>query len=435
MATTPTTTAAPHQDLAAGQRTSLVALFLSMFISSIGTTLLLIGVSITYLHDTGLVLSAGLVYVAQYLPPVCLTSVVARLCQRTPPRALLVTVELLSLTVSVGVGLLFKVSYAAVFLLLVVRGFLDMTLKAGRGVAVKRYFPPDRLQRANTLLNAGYYLGAAVGSLAGVLIVARLTMLELALVDAATFLAAAAVYLMLRPLCALGRTTPDESGAWRRSRRVLKNDARLATTFGYLVLSVVLFQGINQTLRVWLPLQWIGMPVSGGAWSEAVGLAGVLTGLGVVAWTVSHEHRRLRLAPVFVLTLCLMTSTLLSRDAVAVFAAYFAFMAGFEVLYTKSFNDLLATARQPDVPALVSAFYGLAFAGMAVSVAVTGTLADHVGMPSVVLGVAGLGLPCALFLERRGRRERRTGGPGGEGRPERPRRFGRRSTGRVRAPE
>ncbi|WP_422768973.1 MFS transporter [Plantactinospora sp. WMMC1484] len=371
-----------------------------MFISSIGTTLLLISVSVTYLLDTGSILSATTVYVAQFLPPLFFASAVAKLCHRTESRPILVSVELLSLGVALGIGLLFNHSYILVFVLLLIRGCLDMTLKAARGVALKRYVPSEHLARGNSLLNAGYYLGAGAGSLAGVAMIGHLTILQIAMVDAATYLLAALCYAALRPRRRAHALEPTPTGAWRQVVRAMSADPRLARAFAYLLLSVMLLQGMNQLLRVWLPLEWLGLPAGGAAVAETVGLVGILTGLGIVARWMSSKIAASTVYPsVLLLAAALMASPLIGQHPLPVFAAYCGFTAAFEILYTKSFNDMLLLVRPVDAPALMAVFYSTAFASMTITTLVASRFADSYGMPIVVLTASCLTVLFVVLVE------------------------------------
>lgn len=392
------------------ERRALVLLTASLFVSSIGTTLLLVGASATYLQQTGSAVSSSLVYVAQFLPSVAFASVVSWACRTWPARPLLVTVEGASLVVSVTIGALFGSSYWLVLSLFIVRGFFDTTMKAGRAVAMKQYSSADRLARGNTILNAGYYSGAAVGAILGAALLGRISIFGVSIVNACTFAIAMALYAGLpgqRFVPSL--TVPEQTrSAWRRTSRALARDPQLARVFLYLVAGVGLLQGVNQILRVWIPIEWLGMPTSGAAVTEFVGLAAVITGVTIVGiWFCAGTVRRSALPLFFGSSVVALLLTMATRQQGYAFSAYFGYIMAFELVYTICLNEVLLRGRHEDMPYLMAAFYGSSFALMSVVVIVVGQLVDQVGLPPVLLAFGPLSIAVVLTIESTARRIRR----------------------------
>lgn len=383
----------------ANERPLLVLLTVSMFASSIGTSLLLVDTSVIYLQRTDSAILSTLVYVAQYLPMILLASVAAWLCDRLSPRSLLIAVQLVTLVVSVGIGALFGRSYVLVFALMLVRGFLDVVMKSARGVAAKIYLSSGTLERGNNLLNGGYYIGSGVGGLLGIAIIDHLTVFEVSLVNAATFLLSAALYAGLAPLRAPERSA-SRGGAWRRTLTALARDARLAREFAYLVLGVTMLQGINPLLLVWLPLKWLHLPASAAALTQTVGLAAITVGLGAATMWLSNDRRdTVHPGVLMALSVASMLGIVASRIPVAAFAAYFGYSAFFEMLYTKSLNGMLVFARTADTPYLMAAFYGTSFGGMIIVSLSASALTDQFGLPSVLAGLGVVSCGITILVE------------------------------------
>jgi MFS family permease len=394
----------------ASERRALALLTASIFASSIGTSLLLVDISVIYLQQTGSAILSSLVYVAQYLPIVFLASVAAWLCDRLSPRTLLVTVELVTLVITIGIGALFGRSYILVFALMLARGFLDVVMKSGRGVAAKIYLPPATLERGNNILNGGYYIGSGAGGLLGIAIIDHLTVFEISLVDAGTFLLSAALYAGLVPLRVLERSL-GRGGAWRRTMTALARDTRLGREFTYLVLSVALMEGINPVLRVWIPVNWLGLPASGAALTQTIGLVAIAVGLAAAtAWLSNDRRDTIHPGLLMALSVISLLGIVASRLPVAVFAAYFGYFAFYEMLYTKCLNGMLVSARTVDMPYLMAAFYGASFGGVIIVVLLTSVLTDKFGLPPMLAGLAivscAVMIPVEIAIRRRQKHER-----------------------------
>ncbi|MDI5936808.1 MULTISPECIES: MFS transporter [unclassified Micromonospora] len=380
-----------------------VALWSSMFVSTIGTGLLLVALSVAYYQRSGEALAAGLVFAAQFLPLIVLMPIATRLCDRLPTRTLMVRLDLVSVVVSLGIGVVFGAAFLPVFLLLVARGFLEMTTKSARGVAIKTYLPDELVERGNTLLNSAYFLGSTAGGLVGGMVIGRVPVVVVAALASVGFAVSAACCRALPPAPAPGSGAGVASGVWRRSLGVLRRDTELTRAFSYLVATVVLFQGVNQIARVWLPLTWLGTPASGAAWLEAVSVSGIVAGM-VLVMVGLPARWRLPVRLLFALTAGLMLVPFATHRTAPAFASYFVYTMVFEIVYLVSFGVVLARTDQGDLPAVMVLFYGVAFSGMTVTVIAVGALTDRYGLPAVLLAVAVAALATVVGTERRARR-------------------------------
>lgn len=394
---------------ATNQRPVITLLSLSIFFSSIGTSLLLVDTSVSYLEGSGSPTLATLVYVAQYLPMVLLASAAAWLCDRFAPRRLLITVELVTMMVSVGIGVVSSV-HIVVFVLLFCRGFLDVVMKSSRGVAAKMYLDATHLERGNNTMSGGYYFGSGAGGLLGVALIGQLTIFEISLVNAGTFVIAAALYAGLA-----SRRAPKSSfargGAWRRTMAATARDARLGREFAYLVLSVSFLEGVNPILRVWMPVKWLGLGANAAALTQTIGLVGVAAGLAASTLWLSGARRE-TIHPGALMTVSATASLgiVASRVPAAAFVAYFGYFAVYEALYTRCLNGILIFADATEVPYVMAAFYGAGYGGMIVVILSTSVITGQFGLPPMLAGLAvascvGCVLVEVLLRRRRGREQ------------------------------
>ena len=367
---------------------AFVVLWTAMFASTAGATLMLVALSVALLQSTGSALSIGLVYAAQFLPLPLLMPLAERLCDRVAPRRLLVAVELASLVTTLAIGLVFEVSYWIVFALLIARGFFEMTMKSARGVAIKLYLSDEILEQGNTLLANANYLGGAVGGLIGAVLIGRSSMLEIAMVDAATFLLSASLYAALQSRPPPNGSAARPTGLVKRTLLALRRDHHLARAMLYLVGTAILFHGFNHILRVWLPLKWLGLPASAAASFETIGVAGVIVGTVVVASLVSGKRRSGLPTLAFVgLNTAVIATLIASKDPFSAAFAYFAYTATYEIVFLKVLNDIMLRAEPAEVPPLMVSYYGTVFAGMTLAALAVGSITDHFGLPAAVFGV------------------------------------------------
>ncbi|WP_029031979.1 MFS transporter [Salinarimonas rosea] len=384
---------------------TVVALFLSMLLSMMGTHLALVALAVEYAERYGSTLAGGLVYLAQFLAPIVLTRVAGRLCSAQAPRTLLVGSELVGFASCLVLALVWDL-FPAVLALLALRGFLDILTRSSRAVAVKLALPPGRVERANTIVNAPFFLGAMLGGLLGALLIERLDLGAIVLVNAATYLAAGLIYL------ALPRRAPPPRPAGRTSllgtaSRAFAADPELMRAFGYLVAVTALFQGVHQTARIHLPLKELGMDGSGVALLQATAFAGVFVGLLVAGRWLAGREATLRLfAPATLAAGLAGLATTAFVTPTGALSAYFVFMVLFEIAFITAMNTVVKRSEAAALPTLMVLFYAFAFGGMTLMVLASGVAFDRLGAQATFAAVLALGIGAVLAIESTARRLR-----------------------------
>ena len=91
-----------------------------------------------------------------------------RFCDRLPIRSALIGLEVGSAILTAAVGFFVISGYDVLgFVLLALRGFVEMTTKSARGVAVRTLAPENTVSRANLQVNAGNFVGQTLGAVLG----------------------------------------------------------------------------------------------------------------------------------------------------------------------------------------------------------------------------------------------------------------------------
>ena len=172
-------------------------LWLAMLVSSTGTFLLLLALSTKYYLEFKSGVFAGGVFSSQWLASLILFPLISTFCLKYSPRNLLSSVEGFSAIASLLIGLFSYESWGIVFSLLFLRGFLEGIMKSSRMMALKLYIPKDHIEKASSMFNTSYFIGAGIGGLIGTFVINRFSLMQIASIDALTFIMSASIYLSL----------------------------------------------------------------------------------------------------------------------------------------------------------------------------------------------------------------------------------------------
>ena len=171
-----------------------VHLWVAMFLSSVGSGLLLMSLSLVVLDRSGSVLTASLVFVMPWIGALLLMPVLSRLTRLFSPIGLLI---LAAAAAAMATGFAFEFALPLAFLFLLPRAMADSTGRVSRFRALKRLIAPAKLEVGSSLFNTCTYLGAGSGLLLAPLLTS-LPMPLIAGIDAGTFLLSAAIYANVR---------------------------------------------------------------------------------------------------------------------------------------------------------------------------------------------------------------------------------------------
>ena len=377
-------------------------LAVSMFASTVGTNLMLVALSAHLYTQSSSNLAASGVYVAQFLPIVFLMPLAWRICNRLPLRSALVGLELVSGLVTIVVGLMVVTGWLwLAYVVLVARGFFDMTTKSARNVALKFVCTDGSVAQANNLVTAANFLGQTAGAVLGFVLIANVSILSIALIDAASFLLSALICLRLPSIRAVGAVDGGLQALWTQGKAALRADLDVMRAMIYLVGTVVLLQSFNQVARVGVPLAWLGLPPHAAALNEIIGTVAVVVGLVIVAAFFTGKKAHPPLWVFFCAAILSVVTPFLTKEPVGSFALYFAFMILFEMSFMISKNQLLARCRDEDTPCLMVIYYGVAFGGMTIATLGMAAAADLSGFHVVTAAIIAAGLSLAFFVERR----------------------------------
>lgn len=385
---------------------NFVGLWCAMLLSTAGSFLLLLALSISALERLDSALGVSGVFASQWFLALFAPAAVVWLCARWTPRAILAPVELGGAIVTLVIAATVEQPLVVLFALLLVRGYLDAITKSVRTVALRRYLEGPLLERGASLFNTSYYLGGAVGSLIGTLLVGRLSIEEIALVNVATYLGAAALYLRLgrlpasRPLPGVRRTS-----AYLQAFGAIRDNPLLLAAFARLSITAGIFQGFHNVARTVMPLQEFGLAPSAVTALQALASMAILSGALFVGRFLQSDSR-LQLDGTFLIiaTSALMMLPLVGFAPPPAFALYFVFIFAFEVAFTKFQKDLVVHCRAEDMAAVASTNHAALTLSITITVLAIGFLADVWGLfgaaAFAALAASGLGIAVFALLGR-----------------------------------
>lgn len=378
---------------------TFAAMWLAMFLSTVGSSTLLLALAIRIFLDTRSALDASSIYAAQWLAPIFLAPFIVRIFGLLSPRAALIACEATGIGLAVGIGWLAPLGLPALLPLLVVRGLIDVAVKSGRLVALKATFAGDQLKSATSLNGTPYILGLATAGLLASVLIEQIPLMSIALLSSGCFAAAAIAYRMLGGAAAI---RPEAAAAGARPslrdlRPAFAADGKLARGFGLYLLAVATMQGYHTIARTVFPIEGLAMDASGPAWLQAVAIAGILAGSILAALCVGKRlYEGARVEAVAGLALALMLLTWLPASPAPAFALYFLFMLTYEVVFLRLAGEIMAACRPEHAPSISVAMTTYSLGGMTLVTLAGSWLATVAGLWWACVAIALLAV--LLFL-------------------------------------
>jgi hypothetical protein len=360
---------------------AFVLTWLPMLLSTCGTFMLLLALAADVMRRTDSATAAAAVYGAQWLLPMAAPPLVAWLNARLRTGRALALSEAVSAVITLLVAVAVAAgSFPAVLGLLVWRGLTESITKSLRVVALKQAFDGPSLERASTLFGTSFYLGGALGGIAGTLLIDRLSLPVIAVLDAMTFAVAGVLYLLLpkhqAPAPAAG-VRPGTTALLRRGALAVWRTPALFRGFVWLTLTAMVFQGFHNAARTIIPMRDLGLGATAVTRLQVLSSVAILLGVACVARFMQGRCNGVVAAGWMVgLTCAAMTGATLAGSVGPAFTLYFLFIFCFEVAFTKFNNAMVLACPAAHIAAVASLNNAVTSSGLMVFVLLTGVLAD-----------------------------------------------------------
>lgn len=380
------------------------------FISFIGDWVLYVGMPISIYQMTGSALATTLMFAASVLPSIVLGSVAGVYVDRWDRRRTVIAGNLLLAVVLLPLGLVRgPETLWIVYLVVFVGSVIGQFVVPAVGALLPRLVERDELVAANSLNSASNNLSRIIGPPIGGVVAAAGGIMGIAIVDAITFLAAAALVASMRGVvsAAVESTIGDGVRAWQklwtewRSGLALIWADRVVRTLFLLVALSGIGEGVFRVLFVLYVVQLL----HGGA--TELGILMSAQGVGAVVGSFALVAISARVGPARLIGWTTLLFGLIDLTAFNVpgFGAPFILIVGLFFLVgipsAMSFPTMFSViqTRVPDayrgraIGALFTTFSLLALAGLGIAGTLTGPLGtlpilNVQGFAYVIAGIA-----------------------------------------------
>jgi predicted MFS family arabinose efflux permease len=373
---------------------SLQIIWSAVLISTVGNFLLMLSLSVYVWRITGSNFLASAVFAVQWGAIIFSAPLVSRLLQRMPAARLAAGSEWLGGVVSLAIGLSYQHLWL-IFVLLALRGLVESLSKAARVVALKGSVPAPLLGRAASLFGTGTFIGIAVGSLLGAVLVEKVSLGWVALIDSLTFVVSGSLYflLWLRHRAMESAAPASNGSALRPAFDALREQPQLRRQFVWVILTTALLQGFHNVARTLLPINLLGLGEEGVMLLQAIASASFFFGALVVALLMQGENQSWRNQPwlIALLSIVLMQFSLLTPVVWLSLTGYALYLFVFEIAFTFCQKNMIVQCPQTAMAAVSSSALSVSTLGMVLAIVAGGALSDRVGL------VATGWVFCALF--------------------------------------
>jgi MFS family permease len=380
------------------------ALWVAQVVSVVGDQLARVALAVLVYHRTNSPLLTAMVYAITYLPWVVGGPLLGGLADRFPRRSVMITCDLLC-AVLVALMALPGAPLGILFVLLFLVILLDSPFTAARSSLIADVLSDERYILASALGNLTFQTGLVLGFAAGGALVGTVGARQALLLDAATFLASAAIVWLgvRRRPAAAGRDGETVAGWSTRlvaGLRLVFGDPRLRAlvVLAWLAAFYVVPEGLAAPYA-----QELGGDAGTVGLVLAAGPAGVVIG-GLVLSRLVRPARRLMLMVPLAYMSCVPLMFYALRPPTPVALALLVASglgASYQLAANAAFVQSVPAASRGQAFGLAAA--GLV-AGQGLSIVIAGAIAELVPASTVIAGAGALGLLAVAAVSGVGRR-------------------------------
>lgn len=357
----------------------------AMLLSTIGTFLLLLVLAADIFTNGESSLKAGTVFAAQWILPIFLFPLIGIITSFGKINKTLLINELLAGAISILIGFFYQSSFIGILSLLAIRGLFEAISKTGREVAFKTYIPDELQKKASALLESSYYLGTGIGGILGALLVNYIDFKSIAIIDCGTFLISGICYYLLQKGPSV-KPVPTKHKEWKKGITEIKDNKILARTFFFLLLNVVLFQGLHNVARTVLPMGQLDLGVKGTQYLQMIFCGAITLSTFIFARYFVNDKDKGILSTLRIISTGLFAYFAVSTQNVfASFSLYFLFASMFEISFLRHKTDMRLTCHKDNIGHVSALFLALAQGGMILTILLFGGLTDLIGLQQSTL--------------------------------------------------
>lgn len=359
-------------------------------IYSIGSTLLSVAIASSIFASTGSATRSALVFIVQYLPVALFIKPIWKLSENHSPQALInrfcVAAALLSVLSGIAYG---NLPTFVLYGLLALRGLVECSLKQSRSVLVKLASTEATVGSDSATIQFFEFSGQAVGAILATVLLGKLSLMEICCIDAFLFILSKFLASRL-PAGDVSKTEADNVKSILEIGKVVWQSPRLNFYFCVLVCVVIVLQSINQTLRTWLPLNWLDLAINGSGMTETIGLIGIVSGIAIARYCArKSSFRPFFLVVVVSISAALFVTIFVFKNPVTSLIIYFLYMTSFEICISYALGAMISNTSQEFIKGVMALFYGVSYGGLFLTGVLFSVLTDAYGLDRVSCVIAG----------------------------------------------
>ncbi|MHA7773870.1 MFS transporter [Roseibium sp. M-1] len=371
--------------------------WVAVFLSTSGTFLLLLSLSTVIYEQTGSALWAASVFASQWLFAIASPPFVAWLSERQPVIRILALADAFSVLLTVAIGFVFELSFLAVLGLLAVKGLMEALNKSLRIVPLKSHVPATHIKSAVAYFGTSQYLATGIGAAVGIYLIDRLSISEIAIIDALTFVASAAIYASLfGRFPEVKRAAQSVQKQFEISVQLIKENPLLLRACLLLIAIVVFYQGFHNIARADFAFEYLLMGKDGTMLVQLVSSIAIVVG-AVLGGLVLPHISSYRWAGWLLLCTCLSSLLMFApADPTQLIVSYGIFIFVFEIAFVVTQAEVVAQCPLESLPALNSSLLAIMTFGMMLVVFAGGYFADKTTLLETAFAIAALVVPYAF---------------------------------------
>jgi len=248
--------------------------YAASFISLFGSKLLMMSYVAYIFEAKGSATYASIVFAAEWVTSLVIGLFGARHIDRMNAKHLLIGLNVIAAFVTLlFVNFTSPDLYSYAIAIIIARALLSHSINASRLKALVQFFTKEETNTFSPIFNSSLFIATALAGAVGIYILRFISFTTVIYIDAATFLAAAGLFILVRPnKQRLEESTQASQTAatgglihFKNAFSVIAKNTDLASSIFYIILTVTSFQATYEILITTIPQVWFKLGKSGTA--------------------------------------------------------------------------------------------------------------------------------------------------------------------------
>lgn len=368
-------------------------LYWAQFFSWFGSKLLIISYVAFIFRETASASSAALVFAVDWLTNLVVGLIVSQWIDRRNARNLIIWLNIAAAVLTLTfLGFTTPEWYAVAIVIIFARGLLNSSVNAARAKALVQFFTKEQTNLYAPIVNSSMPVATAAAGVVGIVILSSTSFATVIVVNAVTFLFAAALIFFVRPdenrvreSIASGQAMESKIKGVASAVSIIRRNKSMASAVFYLLLSVTVLQATYESLVSVISQVWFDKGPSGTAMFFMIEAIAAAMSLFIYQYFhqrghVNEKNERLVSTGLAVGALLCYLAMLLGRGQLVVCCVFFVLMVLLNSgLWAHAFKMLIVAAPEEKVASVVGVQAAMGYSLMGVIALVFSAGLDHFG--------------------------------------------------------